>query len=59
MKEKYFWRGKLWTQSYFVETVGEMDESTIREYVRDQLQEMDKHEKKFEQLELFSHQKTR
>ena len=59
LKEKYFWGGKLWTQSYFVETVGEMDESTIREYVRDQLQEMDKHEKKFEQLELFSHQKTR
>jgi len=22
IKKRYFWRGKLWTQSYFIETIG-------------------------------------
>jgi len=32
VKKKYFWGGKLWTQSYFVETIGNEDEETIRKY---------------------------
>ena len=26
IKKKYFWGGKLWTQSYFVETIGNTNE---------------------------------
>src|SRR5687768_4019994 len=33
IKAKYFWGGKLLTQSYFAETVGNVSEETIREYV--------------------------
>ncbi len=43
IKKRYFWGGKLWTQSYFVETIGNANEDVIRAYVRDQLTE---HEKK-------------
>ena len=45
IKKQYFWGGKLWTQSYFVETIGNANEETIRKYVQGQLVEMDKHEK--------------
>ena len=51
IKSKYFWGGKLWTSSFFVETIGNADEKTIRKYVQNQLQEMDKIEKKTKQLE--------
>lgn len=44
IKEKYFWGGKLWTQSYFVESIGNANEETIRRYVKNQLQQMDKRE---------------
>jgi putative transposase len=30
IKRRYFWGGKLWTQSYFVETIGNATEETIR-----------------------------
>ena len=53
VKGKYFWGGKLWTQSYFVETIGNANEQVIREYVRNQLEVMDQHEKKYKQLHLF------
>jgi putative transposase len=53
IKKKYFWGGKLWTQSYFVETIGNANEETIRKYVQNQLSEMDKIEKKAYQLKLF------
>ena len=53
IKRKYFWGGKLWTQSFFVETIGNANEETIRQYVKDQLKEMDDHEKYSMQLELF------
>jgi putative transposase len=53
IKKKYFWGGKLWTQSYFVETVGNVNEEVIRQYVRNQLMEMDKFEKRGRQLKLF------
>ena len=30
VKKRYFWGAKLWTQSYFVETVGRMTEEAVR-----------------------------
>ena len=30
IKQRYFWGGKLWTQSYFVETIGNANEEIIR-----------------------------
>jgi putative transposase len=53
IKKRYFWGGKLWTQSYFVETIGNANEETIRAYVKNQLNEMDKVESKYKQLSLF------
>ena len=53
IKRKYFWGGKLWTQSYFVESIGNANEETIREYVQNQLVELDKRESKSKQLGLF------
>ena len=53
IKRKYFWGGKLWTQSYFVETIGNANEEVIREYVKNQLTEMNKGEKSSQQLGLF------
>jgi len=53
VKKKYFWGGKLWTQSYFVETIGNADEKTIRKYVQNQLLELDSKEKSASQLDLF------
>ena len=53
IKRKYFWGGKLWTQSYFVETIGNANEEVIRQYVQNQLKVMDEMEGRFEQLPLF------
>ncbi len=53
IKRRYFWGGKLWTQSYFVETIGNANEETIRKYVQNQLVESDKKETKSKQLNLF------
>ncbi len=53
IKKKYFWGGKLWTQSYFVETIGNASEEVIRKYVQDQLKVMDKGEESSSQLGLF------
>ena len=53
IRKRYFWGGKLWTQSYFVETIGNVNEDVIRKYVQNQLTEMDKHEVKYKQLGLF------
>lgn len=44
IKNKYFWGGELWTQSYFVESIGNVNEETIRRYIKNQLQQMDKRE---------------
>ena len=49
IKRKHFWGGKLWTQSYFVETAGNVNEKTIREYVKNQLLEIDKKENNIQQ----------
>ena len=53
IKRRYFWGGKLWTQSFFVETVGNVNEEIIRNYVRNQLQKMDKLENNIRQYKLF------
>ena len=53
LKQKYFWGGKLWTQSYFVETIGNANEDVIRKYVRAQLEIMNESEKNNRQLGLF------
>ena len=53
IKKKNFWGGKLWTQSFFVETVGNVNEETIRLYVQNQIKEMDVIEAKAQQLALF------
>ena len=53
IKKRYFWGGKLWTQSYFVETIGNANEDAIRDYVRSQLTEHEKKEDSSRQLGLF------
>lgn len=53
IKKKYFWGGKLWTQSFFVETIGNANEDVIRKYVRNQLKQMDLQEEKAKQLNVF------
>ncbi|PAJ76391.1 IS200/IS605 family transposase [Pseudoalteromonas sp. NBT06-2] len=53
IKRRYFWGGKLWTQSYFVETIRNATEDTIRKYVQNQLLELDKKEVHGSQLGLF------
>ena len=53
IKQRYFWGGKLWTQSYYVETIGNANEEAIRAYVREQLTEHEKREARSEQLGLF------
>lgn len=52
IKRQYFWGGKLWTQSYFVETIGNANEEVICKYVQEQLKVMDHHEKSGRQLGL-------
>ncbi len=53
IKKRYFWGGKLWTQSYFVETIGNANEDVIRDYVRSQLTKYEKKEDRLRQLGLF------
>jgi len=52
IKRKYFWGGKLWTQSFYVETVGNRNEVEVREYVRTQIEELDKVQSSLSQLRL-------
>ena len=52
IRKKYFWGGKLWTQSFFVETIGNANEEVIRKYVRNQLKKMDHSEERAKQLKL-------
>jgi len=53
IKKKYFWGGKLWTNSYYVETVGNRNESEVRKYVQNQLKQEERIEKTLKQLKLF------
>lgn len=34
--KKFLWNGKLWTNSYFIETIGSTSEENIREYIKRQ-----------------------
>ncbi len=52
IKRRYCWGGKLWTQSYFVETIGDATEDTIRKYVQNQMVELDRKEVHGSQLGL-------
>ena len=52
IKKKYFWGGKLWTQSFFVETIGNVNDEVIRKYVRGQLKNMDTQEERSSQLRI-------
>jgi len=52
IKRKYFWGGKLWTQSFYVETVGNRNEGEVRKYVQNQLKELDKVQSSLSQLRL-------
>jgi len=52
LKKKYFWGGKLWTQSFFVETIGNANDEVIRKYVRNQLKKMDTQEEWGKQLKI-------
>lgn len=54
IKKQYFWGGKLWTQSYFVETIGNANKETIRAYVQNQLKVMDQLESVSKQKSIFS-----
>ncbi|TXI92256.1 MAG: hypothetical protein E6Q33_07565 [Neisseriales bacterium] len=49
-KKGIFW-SKLWTQSYFVKTIGNATEDTICEYARNQLNDMSGAEELSQQLE--------
>jgi putative transposase len=53
IRKQYFWGGKLWTQSYFVETVSNVNEDVIRAYVQNQLKAMSWNEVHGQQLGLF------
>lgn len=53
IKRKLFWGGKLWTQSYIVETIGNANKKVIRENVRNQLEAVNKGEENTKQLGLF------
>jgi putative transposase len=53
VKRRYFWEGKLWTQRFFVETVGNYTEAAVRAYVQEQLQQMDAQEAASRQLGFF------
>jgi putative transposase len=45
--------GKQWTQRYFVETIKNTNEETIRAYVQNQLKVMDQLESASKQINLF------
>jgi putative transposase len=53
IRKQYFLGGKLWTQSYFVETIGNANEDVIRAYVQNQLRAMNENEVHGQQLGLF------
>ena len=53
IKRKYFWGGKLWRNSFYVETVGNRNEAQVRKYVQDQLKKEEAVLHSFKQLGLF------
>ena len=53
IKKKCFWVGKLWTQSYFVKTIGNANQEVVRAYVQNQLKVMNEYEDEVRQQGLF------
>jgi len=53
IKEKYFWGGKLWSPSYYAETIGQKNEAVITKYIQNQLEAEKRHLKQLKQLKLF------
>mgnify|MGYP001617519877 FL=1 len=51
--KKYFWGGKLWSPSYYAETIGKRNESVIRAYIQNQLTHERRHIAQLKQLKLF------
>ncbi len=51
-KKKYFWGGKLWSPSYYAETVGTKNEQAISAYIRNQLKEEERYLRVLKQLKL-------
>lgn len=52
-REEFFWGGKLWSPSYYVETVGRVNELAIKKYIKDQFRKEDSLLKRIKQLKLF------
>lgn len=50
---KYFWGGKLWSPSYYAETVGKRNEGAIKVYIQNQLKHEKGHIAQLKQLKLF------
>jgi putative transposase len=53
IREKYFWGGKLWSPSYYIETIGIRNEAAIKKYIQQQLIQEEKQIAKMKQLKLF------
>ena len=52
-EKKYFWGGKLWSPSYFAETIGRVNEQAIKKYIKDQLKKEERLKRRIKQLKLF------
>jgi putative transposase len=51
-EQEYFWGGKLWSPSYFAETIGRVNEQAIKKYIQDQLRKEERLRKRIKQLKL-------
>lgn len=54
IKKQYFWGNKLWSPSYYAETVGRKNEAAISAYIRSQLKEEVRYERVLKQLKLLN-----
>lgn len=57
-EQEYFWGGKLWSPSYFAETIGRVNEQAIKKYIRDQLKKEERLKKRIRQLKLFDEKRA-
>jgi len=53
IESKFFWGGKLWSPSYYVETIGKRNEEAVKKYIQNQLKYEKGHIVKLRQLKLF------
>ena len=47
-----YWGGRLWSPSYYAETIGRKNEVAVSAYIRNQLQEEVRYERVLKQLKL-------